>query len=81
MKRTIAANKPLVVVVAAVVVSGIMATFVYGVSPGSAALMVLLKGAVFGVGLLIVWLAVKRAQRRQPDDEVTIEVGDAGERS
>lgn len=68
MKRKIAVNKPLAAVVAAIVASVIMAVFVYGLSADGAALFVLLKATVLGVGLLWAWLTVKRARRKKSDD-------------
>ena len=68
MKRKIAVNKPLAAVVAAIVASVIMAVFVYGLSADGAALFVLLKATVLGVGLLWAWLTVNRARRKKSDD-------------
>ncbi len=78
MKRKIAVNKPLAAVVLAIVASVIMAVFVYGLSADGAALFVLLKATVLGVGLLWAWLTVKRA-RRKSDEELDAEVGEVGE--
>ncbi|WP_160040322.1 hypothetical protein [Mycobacterium interjectum] len=72
-------NKPLAAVVVAIVASVITAVFVYGLSADGAALFVLLKATVLGAGLLLAWLSVRRARRRNSDDELDSEVGEVGE--
>ncbi len=67
MKRKIAVNWPVAVVLAAIVASVVMAVFVYGLSADGAALFVLLKATVLGGGLLWAWLTVKRARRKSGD--------------
>lgn len=79
MKRKFAVNKPLAAVAAAIVLSAIMAVFVYGLSADGAALFVLLKVTVLGVGLLWAWLTVRHAQRRKAQHEDDAEIGDVGE--
>jgi Flp pilus assembly protein TadB len=74
--RKVTVNKPLAVVVAAIAASAIMAVFVYGLSADGAALFVLLKATVLIVGLLWSSLTVKRARRRNSDDEREAEVGE-----
>lgn len=74
-----AVNKPLAVVVAAIVASVIMAVFVYGLSAGDAAVMVVVKGGVLVVGLLFAWVTVRGAQRRKTYDEDDAEIGEVSE--
>lgn len=81
MKRRFAVNKPLAAVVAALVASVVMAVFVYGLSADGAALFVLVKATVLGVGLLWAWLTVKHARRKSGgvDDAEVGEVGEVGD--